>query len=145
VTRRLKVLGSRSTGRCAYCASPVYPAGSAEALNNPNAMATRDHVVPQFFATSCNDRIYAPTNKVVACRLCNSVKGGYPADIFRFYLAETRGTPRFNATEFKRFIFGLALAGYHAARRDALSRKPKSLPPRGPQGRFTKRDLRRAA
>lgn len=133
-----------SGGKCHYCGTRVHPPGSQEAIANPNCRATRDHVLPQFFRATDAEVIDGQPNVVVACNLCNNVKGGYPAEPFRFFLVATRGTARFNNVEFKKFIFGLALAGFRVAHRDALSRRPKPLPPRSPQGRFTKRDLRRA-
>jgi hypothetical protein len=131
-------------GKCHYCGSRIYPPGSTEAIANPQARATKDHVLPQFFRSTDADEIESKQNIVPACNLCNNVKGGYPAEPFEFFLRETRGTARFNNVEFKKFIFGLALAGFRAARRDVLTRRPKPPPARSPQGRFTKRDLKRA-
>lgn len=135
-----------SGGKCHYCGTRVHPPGSTEAIANPAARATRDHVIPQLFGNPVDAaEISSSQNVVVACNLCNNVKGGYPAEPFRFFLDATRGTSRFNHAEFKKFIFGLALAGFMAARRDALRRRPKPPPARTPAGRFTKRDLRRAS
>ena len=135
----------KSRDACKWCGSAVFPAGSSDAIAHPNQRATRDHVRPQFFRTLSCKAVDHTDNIVVSCALCNNVKGGYPHEPFVFFLKATRGTPLFSPAEFKKFIFGLSLAGFKAARRDALSRQVKVLPPRGPQGRFTKRDLMRGA
>lgn len=129
---------------CHYCGTRVFPPGSPEVLANKNVMATRDHVFPQIWRTATCDHVDQPGNTVIACALCNNVKGGYPHEPFMYFLRQHGGTRLFNPIEFKKFIFGLALAGFRAAMREAKRQQPKpqpELPPRGPQGRFTKRDL----
>ena len=130
---------------CAYCGDRVFPAGSPEVLANPLCQATKDHVLPQIFRAPGNG-ITTVANIVSACRGCSEVKGPYPTEPFRLFLAETRGTPQFTHAEFRKFIFGLALAGFHAARRDALAGRPPAPEPAplpAPRGTYTVRDLRR--
>jgi hypothetical protein len=122
----------------------VYPAGSPEALADRGVLATKDHVYPQIFKTEADRRVRQSINIVTACQACNSVKGHYPPEPFKFFVKHCRGTPRFTHGEFRKFIYGLALAGFRAAYRDAARARPEPAPPpRGPQGRFTKRDLLR--
>lgn len=99
------------SGVCAYCARRVFPGNSQEARNDPNCRATRDHVEPQLLGTG----MLRDGNLVIACRECNEIKGHYPVEPFLFFLKAHKGTPRFNAVEFRRFIYELALAGFAAA------------------------------
>lgn len=130
------------SGACAYCERPVFPAGSPEVRADPTCQATKDHVLPQIWHDSGNG-VRSVANSVTACVGCNGVKGHYPEEPFRFFLAETRGTPRFNHAEFRRLIFGLALAGFKAAYRDAASRMSPPTPLAAVRGRYTAKDLRR--
>lgn len=135
---------STRSGVCAYCGEPVFPAGSPEVRVDPLRLATKDHVLPQLWRAPGNG-VTTVRNIVTACRGCNEVKGAYPEEPFRFFLDQTRGTPLFKRAEFERFVFGLALAGFRAAHRDAVARLPAPPPPPAPRGRYTKRDLRRGA
>jgi hypothetical protein len=99
-------------GVCAYCERRVFPNNHVEARNNPACRATRDHVEPQLLgSTKPRDE-----NLVVACYECNSVKGHYPLEPFLFFLRAHKGTPKFNVVEFRRFIYGLTMAGFVAAK-----------------------------
>lgn len=132
------------SGACAYCDRAVFPLGSAEVRADPSCQATKDHVLPQIWHAAGNG-VRSAANTVTACTGCNGVKGPYPEEPFRFFVAQARGTPLFTAAEFRKFIFALAVAGFRAAHRDAISARPPPPPLPAPRGRYTKRDLRRGA
>lgn len=118
-------------GVCAYCDRRVFPNSSPEARANPACRATRDHIEPRLVKGNA-DR---DQNLVIACLACNRIKAHYPLEPFMFFLHTHKGTPKFNATEFQRFIYDLTLAGFKMARRVAIEAR-KSPAPRDARGRF---------
>lgn len=131
---------ARGAGACHYCGRRVFPAGSPEVLADRTCLATRDHVVPQIWR---DPGVRSTANIVTACQGCNGVKGDRPVEIFEWFAGQTRGTPRFTAAELNKLVFGLALAGFKTATRDALAQRPPEPPCPVPAGRFNLRDLRR--
>ncbi len=136
---------SHASGTCQYCRRRVFPAGSPEVLADRNCLTTRDHVVPQIWG---DPGVRARANIVIACQGCNGVKGSWPAEVFEWFRAPGVGTPLFTRPSFNKFAYGLTLAGFRAATRDALALRPPApfvpSPPPAPAGHFTTRDLRRA-
>ena len=143
---------SHSTGRCFYCSTPVYKLGSPEVIADINCEHTRDHYWPCMMGSQNLD----PTNVVVACRGCNSVKSNHPPTLFLFFMkhCKTRDMGQ-RRLEMNRFAFEMAQFGLIAARerwkylkkQDAANDEGQHIyepRARDSRGRYTKRDLRRA-
>lgn len=147
MSTHVRITGSSSSGRCHYCACQTFPPGSPEALREPDVMRTIDHYMPRLLGAG--NTFAGERNTVIACRACNTIKAGWPPDVFNWFIRQPqfKGTAKQRAAEFHKFCHALVLAGFKASRALALASrpKPKVEPLRGPQGRFTKRDLRRSA
>lgn len=108
---------SITDGRCHWCKRPIFARGTPEAIANPQSVSTKDHVYPQLWGAETQRQ----ANIVKSCLLCNQVKGSHPHEAFEYFLRQHGGTSLFNPREFNKFIFGLALAGFHAAMREACA------------------------
>ncbi len=108
------------------------------------ARRTRDHTIPSSLGG---------IRVVLSCEGCNSIKKDAPEKVFRFFVScnidlfrgMTVGTRGHVQRRFCRFVYDLTLAGFVAAKALAQVKKTygDDLPPREPNGRFTRRDLRR--
>lgn len=113
-----------ASGRCCYCRRLMFPAGSPEVRADPDCQQTRDHVIPRSL-----DRVRLDVAKNIgpSCHGCNQLKGDAPAEVLMWFLRQPRpegGSKDTLRREFRQFCFALTLAGFKAARRDALSRRP---------------------
>lgn len=137
--------GHGGSGCCHYCGCETWPPGSPEALRHPEIMRTVDHYMPRCMGVG--DKAQGHRNTVVACRACNTMKAGWPPEVFEWFIRQPqmKGTAKQRAAEFHKFCHTLVLVGFRSAKALALASRPKPAPLRGPRGRFTKRDLRRAA
>lgn len=120
--------GQGSSGACHYCGIDTWPAGSPEALRNPEVMRTVDHYMPRCMGVG--DTAQGHRNTVVACRACNTIKAGWPAEIFEWFIRQPqmKGSAKQRATEFHRFCLTLSLAGYRSARALSLAARPQRKP-----------------
>jgi hypothetical protein len=121
-----------SPNRCHYCQRRVYPAGSHEVIAMPGCRATKDHVIPKSLGIVADeDR----QRTVIACEDCNNIKGDAPVDQFVFWLAQgIKGERSKRARHFREFRALLSVAGFEAAKREALQARrvpaPEMPPPR---------------
>jgi hypothetical protein len=134
---------------CYYCGCATFSAGSTQALAEPDAIRTVDHYLPRVMGVGDDARGQA--NTVVACRACNTIKAGWPPEVFEWFIRQPqlRAPVKQRAAEFNRFCHTLTLAGFRAAVAlwQAAQEPPKpsvftfdirSLP-RDPRGRFVPR------
>lgn len=130
---------------CHYCPALIYPKGSKEARANPEQTATKDHIRPQSLARSGSPK--GPI--VLACSLCNGLKGDTPYEVFVFWRKNTKAKTREGLfQDYARFKFELLCAGFRAAHRLAIDLRPSpviSWPPPQGRGHCTPRDMRRRA
>ena len=68
ISRRLQQVGDRSNWHCTYCGRPLDP--DPDAADDLDAKPTIDHLVPR--SKGGGNRL---RNQVLACHLCNTVKG----------------------------------------------------------------------
>lgn len=78
--KRLGPLMHKYGGKCCYCGNSVHRDGPIDST----FVATRDHDVPKARLTE-----FTPADNIVlACRLCNNIKGDMTGEEFK-YLLET--------------------------------------------------------
>jgi hypothetical protein len=95
-----------ANGRCYYCGTKTYPAGSAKADDDPRVTATRDHITPK-----CD----GGEEVVNACAYCNNIKSHEPVEVFIEFM---KTNPPYEMRrqafrDFKRVLLLEAIAARH--------------------------------
>jgi len=72
-----KITGRLGLEKCHYCHEKVREVGSAGAIDRPDLVATRDHILPK-----CE----GGRDWVLACSMCNQIKGHDPYRLFSVFM-----------------------------------------------------------
>ncbi len=115
-----------SVGRCRYCRRFMFPAGSPQVRADADCMVTRDHLVPRSIGPI--KLMDQPRNLAPACHGCNQTKGNAPPEVYAWFCRQPQvleHTPAQRRQEFQRLCYALTLAGFKAATRGVLDRRPK--------------------
>jgi hypothetical protein len=115
-----------STGRCCFCRVLMFPAGSPEVRADPDCLQTREHMIPQSIGPD-RERLNIPTNMKPSCHGCNNAKGSAPWQLWAWFIRQPgiaeMGKPA-RRQSFHTFVYGCALAGFTAAKRQVLNGRP---------------------
>lgn len=114
-----------ATGRCCFCHQLMFPAGSRQVRADPFCQQTREHMIPQSINRA---RLNVRANLKPSCAGCNDLKGTAPWQIYAWFVRQPGVLQLDRAKrrqQFASFVYACALAGFTAAKRDVMGRRPK--------------------